>query len=309
MRQKSVIPTFFIVLQILLMSFTVFAIPTSPYKFYSTMPDNSQYARDYNPAPAHGDYWGNMMCGPTSAKNSMVWLAKNNPAYKKLKQKIVGDQWVDMSHQEIIEEIAKKMKPGWDWNKDKYPGVSDDEFVTGKKAFAEARGLKLNIKWMKNTSLGLKWGTETVGEPTLKWIMKEIDDDEDVEISTPNHWVTIDVDTVWMKEWTTIAGYMCETFEDENGNGYWDLGEPFWDNNYLGLNLGTAGIYDSFLYINDPANVHDGWQLTEIKNGKLYVGSLGYIETVVSESPVPEPASITSVLLGLGSLGLWKRGK
>jgi hypothetical protein len=281
-------------------------MPFSPYKFYSSMPDNSQYAKDYNPAPAHGDHWGNMMCGPTSAKNSLVWLAENNPAYKKLKQKKVGDQWVDMSHQEIIEELAKKMKPGWDWDNANFPGVFDKEFVTGKKAFAEARGLTLDIKWMRKTSLGLDWGTETIGEPTLNWIMKEIDDDEDVEIKKPGHWVTVDVDMVWI-EWVTVAGYLCETFEDENGNGFWDLGETFWDTNYLGLDIGTAGIYDSFLSINDPANVHDGWQLAEIKNGKLYVGSLGYIETVVSESPIPEPT--TMLLLGLGGLVLRRCGK
>jgi len=41
-------------------------------------------------------------------------------------------------------------------------------------------------------------------------------------------------------------------------------GELFWDENFLGLNIGTLGIYDSFLYINDPMSVSDGWQKAEI---------------------------------------------
>ncbi len=300
---KLFAPTFFVCVQFLLISTTVNAVPLSPYKLYSNMPDNSQYAPNYDPAPAHGDKWGVMMCGPTSASNSMAWLADNNPAYDKLKKKKVGDEWVEMTSAEMIEELAKKMAPAWDWDSDDYPGVTDDQFVKGKKDYAESRGLTLDIKWIKNKSLGLDWGKETVGEPTLEWIMKEVDEDEDIEISSPEHWITVDVDSgYWLKNWATIGGYMGEKFEDGNNNGFWDDGELFWDENYLGLDIGALGIYDSFLFLNDPADGNDGWQLTEMKDGKLFVGKFGYIETAVSESPIPEPSTI--LILGLGLLGI-----
>ncbi len=307
---------------IIFIGFLIFNFPhivngsiLTPYKIYPTMPDNSQYANDYNPAPEHGGHWGGMMCGPTSAKNSMVWLAEKYPGYKKLMKKKVGGSWVDMTHQEMIEELAKKMVPNWDWDNKDYPGVTDEQFVEGKKAYVESRGYELDIKWMKNKTLNRSWGTETTGEPTLEWIVNEINHDEDVEISTPFHWVTVDpayglgdeylVDNFWV----TVSGYAGEKFEDENGNGFWDSGETFWDNewdselyDYGILPNENQGVYDFFLFINDPANQNDGWQLATSQDGKLYVGGLGYIETAVSESPIPEP--VTILLFGLGLLGL-----
>ncbi len=308
MKRNSVIATLYICVQLFFVNTNTYAVPISPYKLYNNMPDNSQYAPDHTPAPAHGDHWGDMMCGPTSAANSMIWLAENNPAYANLKKKKVGEEWVDMTHDEVIEELAKKMVPAWDWDNDDFPGVSDDEFVQGKKAFAESRGLTLDIKWMKKESLGLGWGKETAGEPTLEWIKKEIDDDEDVEISTPEHWVSVDPSSGnLLKEWATVVGYMADKFEDDNGNGIWDVGELFWDENYLGIDLGSIGVYDSFLYLNDPADGSDGWQLAETIDGKLYVGSLGYIETVVSESPIPEPPIMLILFLGFVGVVSFKK--
>jgi len=279
------------------------ALPVSPFKSYTTMPDNSQHAADYTPAPAHGAHWGSMMCGPTSAKNSMVWLS-GVAGYQKygvdrLTKKKVGDAWVAMSHAEIIEELAKKMVPGWDWDNDNFPGVYDDQFVTGKKAYAEARGVKLDIKWMKNTTLGLSWGTETLGNPTWEWIRNEIDADEDVEMSTSAHWVT-------------VSGYMAEKFDDANGNGVWDTGETFYDENELGLGLGTAGVYDYFLRYSDPDDGYTGamWGLATTTGGVLTVGGVGVIETAVSESPVPEPLTVAGLLMGLASVARylgWRR--
>lgn len=306
-------------LSIIMVTFSIIFLPhivygtlISPFKIYTTMPDNSQYAADYNPQPLHGDQWGKMMCGPTSAKNSMVWLAEKFPEYQKLKQKKVGNTWVNMTHQEMIEELAKKMVPSWDWDNNYFPGVTDEQFVEGKKAYAESRGLQLNMKWIKNTSLNRNSGTETIGEPTLGWVVNEINEDEDVEISTPAHWVTVDpsygfgdgflVDNFWV----TVSGYVGEEFNDENDNGFWDEGESFfddtWDSELFDYGImpdENPGIYDFFLFINDPASQNDGWQLTETINGKLYVGGLGYIETAVSESPDPEPSTMLQLGFGL----------
>jgi len=271
------------------------ALTVSPFKSYSTMPDNSQYAGDYTPAPAHGTHWGNMMCGPTSAKNSMVWLS-GMAGYQKygvdrLTKKRVGDQWVAMTHAEIIEELAKKMVPGWDWDNNNFPGVTDSEFLAGKKAYAEARGVTLDIKWMTKTTLGLAWGTETLGNPTWEWIRHEIDEDEDVELAIPGHWVT-------------ASGYMAEKFDDDNGNGVWDPGETFYDENELDLGLGTTGVYDYFLRYSDPGDLYTGamWGLATTTGGVLTVGGLGVIEVAVSESPVPEPVTMAGLLLGLASV-------
>ncbi|OHB72750.1 MAG: hypothetical protein A2V70_17270 [Planctomycetes bacterium RBG_13_63_9] len=228
----------------------------------------------------------------------MVWLAETFEDYRKLKQQKVGDEWVDARHPDLIEELATCMVPGWPASQNDFPGVDDDEFVAGKRRFAEARGLTLDIKWMKSTSLNLDWGTEILGEPTWSWIKEQIDEDEDIEISTPRHWVT-------------LSGYMCEQFDDANDNGIWDPNEDFWDDNYLDLPLGTAGIYDCFLRINDPADGSDGWQVAETRDGKLYVGPLGYIETAVSESPIPEPCSVVVwSLFGVFGMALrWRQGK
>jgi hypothetical protein len=287
---------------------SAYAIPINPYYNRETIPDNSQRASDYNnPPPAHGNHWGNMMCGPTSAKNSMVWLANTYCGYKKLKKKLVQTPdeliWIDVPHQDLIEELAKDMVPGWDWDNSNFPGVLDDAFVNGKKKYAEDRGLKLDIKWMKATTLGLGWGKETLGDPTLDWILKEYMDGEDIELSTTTHWVTL-------SSYVSVSGWMGDLFDDENGNGLWDDGEDFWDENYLGL-PDNPGVYDYYIKINDPwpdgwqgASSSDGWQLVTINDGKLYLGSLGYIETAVSES-IPEPTTV--LLLGLGGLALLRR--
>jgi hypothetical protein len=118
-----------------------------------------------------------MECGPTSAANSIRWLAETHGFNDKLPKK----------NDDLIKELMKAMTGS---DERPFPGLSGDQLHDGKKKYAEEKGLPITVKGGLNDP-------NASGAKAFDFIKKEIDDGEDVEflIGWPtgngSHWVTV----------------------------------------------------------------------------------------------------------------------
>jgi hypothetical protein len=117
-------------------------------------------------------------CGPTSAANSLIWLADNH----KWKDKL-GTQ------EDLIGDLKKWMKNGTVYGEGKFPGLNGNELYDGKLAYIKDKKLPLVVKGGMNDP-------NASGGKAFDWIKKEIEHGEDVEllVGWPTggaHWVTV----------------------------------------------------------------------------------------------------------------------
>lgn len=117
-----------------------------------------------------------MECGPTSAANSLRWLA----IMYNFENKIPADD------DDLIKELMKAMT-GSDARP--FPGLSRDQMLTGKKKYVEENKLPLVVK-------GGGSDPDAVGANAFDFIVREMNAGEDVEmcINWPGggaHWVTV----------------------------------------------------------------------------------------------------------------------
>jgi len=265
-----------------------------PYQ-HQNFPDNSQFPSDYDPTPTHADLWwtnttktATMMCGPTAAKNSAVWLSYQggHPNAKRLRQ-IKNDQgeWVDPpNHGSLIEEFAELVgqHQGWDWSKGSFPGTtSDDAYVKGKRDYFKKRGVPVTVRLVSKDKI------------SFDEIAKELKAGQDIELSTTKHWFS-------------VVGVKTDKFNDKNDNGIFD------DSDEWIRDEGVKGQFDRFLEIHDPwpTGSNDGWKRFYESGGNYYVeGFTERLDSYVIECVVPEPLTVTiwCVLGGLGFAAAYGR--
>lgn len=114
-------------------------------------------------------------CGPTSAANSLRWLAKEGGFSGSL----------PANDDDLIKELMKAMK-GSDARP--FPGLSGDQMKEGKAKYAKEKGLPITVKGGMNDPAAS-------GGKAFDFIKSELADKEDVEflIGWPgggSHWVT-----------------------------------------------------------------------------------------------------------------------
>jgi hypothetical protein len=173
-------------------------------------------------------------CAPGAAANSLEWLM--NSQRLKLKDTINDrlDTLADPDHMMTASGPEPYTdsngngrydtgEPYTDLNKDgrySYGGTDDEKMIKGKLQYAENNGLPLVVKFQDDAlggaNLPLKPGSDREAiakgtKPTTKFILDELNNDEDVEVG-----------------FTYLAD---EKFTDTNNNGKWDAGEPLDDYN------------------------------------------------------------------------------
>ena len=181
-------------------------------------------------------------CGPTSTADSLIWLANKYGFANKLPTNPDGS----INQQALVLQLAQAMVPGYQPNytlpnvtlKDGsvyqnqgYPGLNDNQLVTGKQTFITAKNLPLVVEGGNNDP-------NASGANTFTFIQNELNKGQDVEflIAWPNdgyHWVTVD-------------GYINAGVNNKtlivhdpllaNGNNYWQIN----DNGVLSSPVGTA---------------------------------------------------------------------
>jgi hypothetical protein len=160
-------------------------------------PDLEQFPSYYWPSPPpHADLWwtnlytkdATMMCGPTSATNSALWLSQQSyPSWthvERLAQVWDGSQWVaPVNPAVLIEEFAKYIGshqgPVWSWDLgEPFPGTlgpSDADFLAGKMDYFRVR--QVPVKITRITTSDIMYDT----------LIYELLEGEDIELSTTSH--------------------------------------------------------------------------------------------------------------------------
>lgn len=118
-----------------------------------------------------------MECGPTSAANSLRWLAETHGFGDKLPRK----------NDDLIKDLMEAMTGS---SERPFGGLSDDQLHDGKVKYAQDKGLPLTVKGGLNDP-------NASGGKAFDFIKSEFDDGEDIEflIGWPggagSHWVTV----------------------------------------------------------------------------------------------------------------------
>lgn len=117
-------------------------------------------------------------CGPTSAANSLRWLAKEHGFNDKLPKK----------NDDLIKDLMKAMT---DSNDRPFGGLRGDQLRDGKIKYAEEKGLPMTVKGGMNDP-------NASGSKAFDFIKSEFDAGEDIEFlikwpgeNTGSHWVTV----------------------------------------------------------------------------------------------------------------------
>jgi len=117
-------------------------------------------------------------CGPTSAANSLRWLAKEHDFGDKLPKR----------DDDLIKDLMKAMT---DSNDRPFSGLIDDQLRDGKIKYATEKGLPIIVKGGQNDP-------NASGGKAFDFIKSEYDAKEDVEflikwpgVNTGSHWVTV----------------------------------------------------------------------------------------------------------------------
>jgi hypothetical protein len=231
------------------------------------------------PAPKK-DYY----CGPVAAWNSIEWL------YGQYPKAFVPGYALPADWRDGATELAGYMKT--DTNK----GTWLSDFIDGKNQFFKKHGVAGGWSVVSRNGeydpVSKTWG---VDPPDWKWIRKEIDDGEDVELYLRRpgwaHWVSVDPgkgtldDNPFAAVALTIAGYI---WNDVNGNDLLDSSDT------LELEVGDphAELPAGTPYPRVPVSVATSGDYQALAMKTTYGGNEVWITGAVAESPVPEPATL-----------------
>jgi hypothetical protein len=212
-----------------------------------------------------------MGCGPTAAVNSFIFLQNKYPDIYDHKL-VASDSQADMV--KVVDDLIDLDK-GYMVTDCKADGTYYAAFITGKQKYIED---KVPGKTVYNARVWFAWDTALGGDkpayvtdqtaPTAAWMLKEVQDGEDVEIL---------LDSTGFQHYVTVTGF---TWFDANDDGKVDPGEYSID----------------FV---DPKGGKDVESvLSRAADGRLtinYDGKLVAISVAVSESPTPEPGALLLV--------------
>lgn len=185
-------------------------------------------------------------CAPTSVANSLLWLSKKNKFTDKMPK----------SQGELISELKGDLK--WDSN----IGVLDENFITGKKAFAARHGLNIEVHQINVKDYDLN---------IVAKVAQELQKGQDVELGIE----------YWKKQ----------------ADGKWKLMGGHWV-----TAVGARGNRDGTqtIDIHDPASpgpaTLDRYKIdgTRIVDYRYQGDSFAYIQYAVAESPTTTPPTTPS---------------
>ncbi|MGA1841970.1 MAG: PEP-CTERM sorting domain-containing protein [bacterium] len=186
-----------------------------------------------------------MECGPTSTANSLIWLAKKYNLLDKLPKKPDGT----VDEQQLILDLAKIMKPGWNPapvvnNNRGYPGLLRGELEAGKKKYMIEKKLPITVH-------GGVDDPNAQGQNTFEFVKKELKRGQDVEflIAWPGdgyHWVTV----VGFIDAGPRNMLIVHDPLKANGNNYWEID----DFGRLSSPVGTANRAVAESYAPEPSS-------------------------------------------------------
>jgi hypothetical protein len=223
--------------------------------------------------------WGNVACGPTAAVNSFVYLQNKYPGVYDTSL-VPGGDMVGVAQilggAGYMNTIARgtTFHDDFIWGKMRY--IEDQVAVAGRTVYqAQDQGI-----WNNPNRIKPAWVQEGV-LPQWQFLYNELVACEDVEIliswSGGGHYVT-------------LSSFHWNDLDDDL---IIDNGENAWINFInpsTGLN-GTANIWQDSLGGNIETSLVDG----------------SWISVAVSESPIPEPITMISAFLAIGTLGMYVR--
>ena len=227
--------------------------------------------------------WGNAGCGPTAAVNSFVYLENKYPG-------IYDRSLIPDTNQNGVRDLAELVGvaqtlggPGY-MNTIANNTTWDDDFIWGKMTYIEQKVPGMTVyqaqdywNWTQHT----KPAWVQSAWPQWEFLYNELVDCEDVEIlidwSDGGHYVTLS-----SFHWNDADN---DLIIDNAENAWIDFVDP-WTGAY-----GTASIWQSS---------YGGCIETNYATGS-------WISMGVSESPIPEPATMTLLALGF-ALSLSKGG-
>lgn len=188
---------------------------------------------------------GKNECAPTSVANSLQWLAKKNSFTDKMPN----------GQGDLINELKGDLK----WGVDK--GVNDEDFITGKKAFASRHNISIEVHRVAANDYDLN---------IVAKIAQELQKGQDVEIGLE----------FWKKQ----------------ADGKWKIVGGHWV-----TAVGARGTRDGQrIYIHDPASPGpsslDSYKVdgTRIIDYRYQGDTIAYIQYAVAESPITPPTTTTA---------------
>lgn len=151
-------------------------------------------------------------CGPTSAANSLIWLAKNHGFTDKLPQ--AGGE-VDTN--QLILDLMEAMTGS---NNRPFGGLRGNQLFEGKKKYAEDNGFPITVE-------GGNQDSSAMGANTFDFIVEELHRGQDIELlvdwpAPGMHWVTV---TGYGIVDGKVVLYVHDPDDGKNGKAVWTMEE------------------------------------------------------------------------------------
>jgi len=231
---------------------------------------------------------GEVACGPVAVVNCFVYLENKYPGV--YDRKLIPDDNVSngLHDQAELISVAQILMGAAYMNTQPPGGTYHDDLIWGKNKYMEERvpgvtKYQAQDQWAWNNPVRPKPAWVVGMTPTWQFLFTELADCEDVEIliswSDGGHYVTLS-----SLHWTDLD---MDGVIDMNEAATIDFIDP-----------GTGAVNNASI-----------WQ--SYLGGAIETGYFGttasWISMAVSESPIPEPATMTLLALGLGAAALLKR--